>query len=180
MPAKKKKEQKPLELASKSPAFYRAYMVLPDAEFVPQVDVSGDTFSNSPENAIRALIGRSTTEELTSLTVPIFLVGEDELEVKKERNVTTIAIMRFIAHNIEEFKDATCIYEPISDIEFMLKLKLLTDGYSLGIQDYECEEMTIQFNAPVATEAHLKSAHLVVVDEDKANLAFPHDIYIQG
>lgn len=200
MPRKKnenKKEKEPLVIHTPSGSFYKAFMFPTDPPEM-QVDISGDTFSHTPEQAVRACLMHLTKDEIVSIpfTLVNMLVTNEPIEIPEDKvneRMKQLVLIRLIANNVEDFEKAsaqydselvdekaTAEYEPVSEDEFWLQVKALKEGYSMGVQDYTVKYLEIKTKSPTDPEIQIIRGEFEVSDPDTANSAFPKTIVIEG
>lgn len=200
MPRKKsenKKEKEPLVIHTPSGSFYKAFMFPTDPPEM-QVDISGDTFSHTPEQAVRACLMHLTKDELVSIPFMILNMMETNniVEIPEDKvneRMKQLVLIRLIANNVEDFEKAstecdpglvdekaTAEYEPISEDEFWLQVKALKEGYSMGVQDYTVNYLETKTKSAMDPEIQIIRGEFEVSDPETANSAFPKTIVIEG
>lgn len=187
MPRKKnenKKEKEPLVIHTPSGSFYKAFMFPTDPPEM-QVDISGDTFSHTPEQAIRACLMHLSKDEMVSIPFMILNMMESDESVdipedKMNERMKQLVLIRLIANDIEDFEKATAEYEPISEDEFWLQVKALKEGYSMGVQDYTVKYLETKTKSAMDPEIQIIRGEFEVSDPETANSAFPKTIVIEG
>ena len=200
MPRKKnenKKEKEPLVIHTPSGSFYKAFMFPTDPPEM-QVDISGDTFSHTPEQAVRACLMHLTKDEIVSIpfTLVNMLITNEPIEIPEDKvneRMKQLVLIRLIANNVEDFEkasaecdpelvdeNATAEYEPISEDEFWLQVKALKEGYSMGVQDYTVKYLETKTKSATDPEIQIIRGEFEVSDPETANSAFPKTIVIEG
>lgn len=202
MPRKKnenKQEKEPLIIHTPSGSFYKAFMFPTDPPEM-QVDISGDTFSHTPEQAVRACLMHLTKDELVSIPFMILNMMESDnvVEIPEDKvneRMKQLVLIRLIANDVEDFEkatadydrglikgseNATAEYEPISEDEFWLQVKALKEGYSMGVQDYTVKYLETKTKSAMDPEIQIIRGEFEVSDPETANSAFPKTIVIEG
>lgn len=200
MPRKKsenKKEKEPLVIHTPSGSFYKAFMFPTDPPEM-QVDISGDTFSHTPEQAVRACLMHLTKDELVSIPFMILNMMETNniVEIPEDKvneRMKQLVLIRLIANNVEDFEKAstecdpglvdekaTAEYESISEDEFWLQVKALKEGYSMGVQDYTVKYLETKTKSAMDPEIQIIRGEFEVSEPETANSAFPKTIVIEG
>lgn len=184
MPRPAKKDKKPKEelvIRTPSDAFYKAFIFMTDPPEM-QTDISGDTFSKTPDGAICALFASMTKDELLQIPNILWGIGFDGQSVAIDKepnpNMKTIVMIRLHANYGAEMEDPTAEYRELSEDEFYLKLKALKEGYSMGVQDYDIRLIEIRSDNISDPSVKLTKLSLVVSDPERANPAFPETINI--
>lgn len=186
MPRTAKKEKKPKEeliIRTPSDAFYKAFIFMTDPPEM-QTDISGDTFSKTPDGAIRSLLANMSKEEILQIPQIIWNIGFNGQECdpvcidpdNQNPHMKTIVMIRLHANYAAEMEDPTAEYHELSDDEFYLKLKALKEGYSMGVQDYDIRVIEIRSNSPSDSDVKVTKLELEVSDPERANPAFPQAI----
>ena len=200
MPRKKnenKKEKEPLVIHTPSGSFYKAFMFPTDPPEM-QVDISGDTFSHTPEQAVRACLMHLTKDEIISIpfTLVNMLITNEPIEIPEDKvneRMKQLVLIRLIANNVEDFEKASAEYDPelvdekttaeyesISEDEFWLQVKALKEGYSMGVQDYTVKYLETKTKSPTDPEIQIIRGEFEISDPETANSAFPKTIVIEG
>lgn len=140
-----KKDQGELVLSKPAAPVYKAFC-FPDDDSDMIVDTSGDTFSASPEDAIRALFQQMPGDILAKITIAsLFTKNDQPIEVDADattdKAIRYLVMIRIIANDVDEFEAAK---SEGGDYDFMLRLKDLTQGYLNAMQDYTIEELHLR------------------------------------
>lgn len=183
--ANKKILQNDPDLVIREPGkpFYKAFIIEKEPSEM-QLDVSGDTFSNSIEDAIRALFQHLSMDKLLQFPVIDFFFNMKPMDVDRKninQLLKKVLVVKLRANYGAEMEDATAEYDSpnLGDVEFYARLKSLTEGYSMGIQDYMIEELEMNTKKQGETP-HLVTITLVVEDTERMNPEFPQTLTVKG
>lgn len=182
---KKKKDQGELVVRTPSEPFYKAFLV-PDKNVETIVDVSGDTFSYTMEDAVLAELYRHSMEELFKISLAELFIGDEEVDidsVSSEDYSGSIVIMAIRATYDAEFEAGKVPAEDVVETsekprEFMFRMKALAEGYGLGIQDYRIEVLKMVKSSPEGSDFTIKECKLRIDDVQHKNAAFPDTLDI--
>ena len=171
--AAEKKDKGELIVLTPSESFYQAFLFPTDPPEM-QTDISGDTFSHTPEQALRALISHLTLDEVTRIPSVLWTIDGENVAIKESNpHLNKLVMIRIFANSQEDYEKATANYEPISEDEFWVRLKDLDNGYSMGVQDYDIVSCSIRTKTVNDTQFSVDRMELEVSDPERANPAFP-------
>lgn len=179
--AAEKKDKGELIVLTPSESFYKAFLFPTDPPEM-QTDISGDTFSHTPAQAVAALISHMTLDEATRIPSVMWTIGDETVAINQEPNphLNKLVLIRIFANSQEDYEKATANYEPVSDNEFWVRLKDLENGYSMGVQDYDIVSFVITTKTVNDNEFRIHHMGLEVSDPERANPAFPTTLTIKG
>lgn len=176
----KKKDQGPLIVHTKSEPFYKAFL-FPEKNPDMIVDTSGDTFSDTPENAIRALFRDMSTEIKNKIPDCMFMFEDEELDtenLEKSPYAKNLVLLHLTANWAEELEAAKTVVGD-DDLDYIVRIKDLHEGYTTSLQDYSIEFIQLKSNTKTPPyDWQLIKLKLVVPDPDRRSPLLPERIDI--
>ena len=182
--AKKSVTDKELIVRNPGEPFFKAFVF--DHEPAEMgVDISGDTFSPTIEDAIHALFLHTRTTDIVKMPdLQLFLdptLEPIDLDDNRPTNdfLRKIVVVKIRANYDQEMEDATQEYEALNEYEFFVRLKALTEGYSMGAQDYSVRYLEMKTPKGEMTPKLVK-VELAVDDVERMNTSFPQVLTVEG
>lgn len=176
---RKKKDQGELVVRTPSEPFYKAFLV-PNQPVDTIVDVSGDTFSHTMEDAVLSVLYQHSWDDLCKIPFSELFVQDEEVDINEVsgEHFGSIVLMMVRATYDAEFEAGIIPMEDAVENsekprEFMFRMKALTEGYGLGIQDYSFENLTIRKPKSDGPEYVIEKCVLRIDDVKHKNAAFP-------
>ena len=181
---KKKKDQGELVVRTPSQPFYKAFIV-PNQPVETIVDVSGDTFSYTMEEAVLAALYKESWEKLCEIPMSELFIQDQEVDIDmvSAEHIGSVVLMAVRATYDAEFEAGLIQEEEVVEgskkpKEFMFRMKALTEGYGLGIQDYSFETITIRKPKTDGPEYVIEKCVLRIDDVAHKNAAFPDTLVV--
>lgn len=177
-----KKEKEELIVRTPSEPFYKAFLFPSNAEEMI-VDVSGDSFSYTMEQAVLAALYKLPWDELCKIPMAHLFAGtgepDEEVDISEISTecMGDIVLMMVRAHHDAEFEAGKI---PLDDVvegsdapmEFMFRMKALSEGYTIGLQDYMIQNITMH-KPNDGSDYKITKCELRIDDVKHKNAAFP-------
>lgn len=179
---KKDKKEEPLVVRTPADSIYKAFIFTKEPPEM-MTDVSGDTFSHTPEDAVYNCLEKLPKHLLLRIPFGNFFQESDPLEVADDLAnpmMSRILVVRLFANYDEEYAAAVKSCEDIDcgPHAFWLRLKDLKEGYSMGLQEYTFSYLQIKMTSKDYTELKALQCDLVVPDRERCNPSLPEEIHI--
>ena len=181
---KKKKDHGELVVRTPSQPFYKAFIV-PNRPVETIVDVSGDTFSYTMEEAVLAALYKESWEKLCEIQISELFIQDQEVDIDmvSAEHIGSVVLMAVRATYDAEFEAGLIQEEEVVEgskkpKEFMFRMKALSEGYGLGIQDYSFETITIRKPKADGPEYVIEKCVLRIDDVAHKNAAFPDTLVV--
>lgn len=166
-PDKKPKGADDIIVRTHSPLFYKAF-IFEKEPLEMQADVCGDTFSDSIEKAVVALLMDLPMVKICKIPSMDWFVSDNKVDHSEITNplMDKIIVICVMAHYDKQFEENRVCSET-SDLDFWIPLQSLTEGYTLGCQEYNLESLTVKSktatdqtrNMAISFEAHVSDEH---------------------
>lgn len=194
MPRPKSPNKKPKEeliVRTPSEPFYKAFL-FPKEGAETTVDISGDTFSPTMEDAVLAELYRLSWEDLCRIPFTELFIGEGSPEAVDLGDGVTdvtsehfgnVVIMMLRAHYDAEYEAGKidvddAVEDPHGVKEFMFRMKALTEGYTMGVQDYRIQLLTMKKPNAESPAYTITECTLAIDDTKHKNAAFPDILHV--